>query len=117
MLLAFEIGKDVLTKSHHRRPRHMPFCSLFEGGSGVSLRSWWSDGSEDIYARNRKRQFPVEGDQLVQILLVSSLSQSNVEEMAARIQDVFMLFGDSITEYGWEPDHNALGQRLTRMWP
>lgn len=84
----------------------------------MPLRSWWTDGSEVLNARNRQRQFPVEVISLstVQILLVSSLSQRNVEEMAARVQDVFMLFGDSITEGGWEPGHNAFGQRLTRMW-
>jgi hypothetical protein len=34
--------------------------------------------------------------------------------MASNVQDVFMLFGDSITQGGWEPGLNALGQRLSR---
>ncbi|PPQ68938.1 hypothetical protein CVT25_009032 [Psilocybe cyanescens] len=35
--------------------------------------------------------------------------------MAAHVQDVFMLFGDSITQGAWEPDRNGFGQRLSRM--
>ena len=34
--------------------------------------------------------------------------------MAASVQDVFMLFGDSITQGGWEPGLNGFGQRLSR---
>ena len=34
--------------------------------------------------------------------------------MASNVQDVFMLFGDSITQGGWEPGLNGLGQRLSR---
>ena len=34
--------------------------------------------------------------------------------MAASIQDVVMLFGDSITQGAWTPDFNGFGQRLTR---
>ena len=33
--------------------------------------------------------------------------------MAASVQDVFMLFGDSITQGGWEPGLNGFGQRLS----
>jgi len=33
--------------------------------------------------------------------------------MAANVQDVFMLFGDSITQGGWEPELNGFGQRLS----
>jgi hypothetical protein len=36
--------------------------------------------------------------------------------MAANIQDVIMLFGDSITQGGWEPDLNGFGQRLSREY-
>ncbi|KJA20244.1 hypothetical protein HYPSUDRAFT_203946 [Hypholoma sublateritium FD-334 SS-4] len=36
--------------------------------------------------------------------------------MAAPIQDVFMLFGDSITQGGWEPGLNGFGQRLTHVY-
>ncbi|KAF8162905.1 SGNH hydrolase-type esterase domain-containing protein [Crassisporium funariophilum] len=36
--------------------------------------------------------------------------------MAANIQDVFMLFGDSITQGGWEPDLNGFGQRLSHVY-
>ena len=35
--------------------------------------------------------------------------------MATSVQDIFMLFGDSITEGGWEHGLNAFGQRLSRM--
>lgn len=35
--------------------------------------------------------------------------------MAASVQDVFMLFGDSITQGAWEPGLNGFGQRLSRM--
>jgi hypothetical protein len=35
---------------------------------------------------------------------------------SAYVHDVFMLFGDSITQKGWEPDFNAFGQRLSRMY-
>ncbi|KDR81821.1 hypothetical protein GALMADRAFT_240048 [Galerina marginata CBS 339.88] len=36
--------------------------------------------------------------------------------MAAYVQDVFMLFGDSITQGGWEPDRNGFGQRLSHVY-
>jgi len=36
--------------------------------------------------------------------------------MAAYVHDVFMLFGDSITQGGWEPGVNGFGQRLSRMY-
>ena len=36
--------------------------------------------------------------------------------MAANVQDVFLLFGDSITQGGWEPELNAFGQRLSSMY-
>ena len=35
--------------------------------------------------------------------------------MAASVQDVFMLFGDSITQGAWEPGLDGFGQRLSRM--
>lgn len=34
--------------------------------------------------------------------------------MTANVQDVFMLFGDSITQGAWEPGLNGFGQRLSR---
>jgi hypothetical protein len=34
--------------------------------------------------------------------------------MATNIQDVFMLFGDSLTQGAWEPGLDALGQKLSR---
>lgn len=34
--------------------------------------------------------------------------------MAANVQDVIMLFGDSLTQGGWEP--NGFGQRLARQY-
>ncbi|KAF4615336.1 hypothetical protein D9613_003243 [Agrocybe pediades] len=36
--------------------------------------------------------------------------------MAAYVQDVFMLFGDSITQGGWEPGVNGFGQRLSHVY-
>lgn len=33
--------------------------------------------------------------------------------MAANVQDVFMLFGDSITQRGWEPGLEGFGQQLS----
>jgi len=36
--------------------------------------------------------------------------------MAASVQDVFMLFGDSITQGAWEPDMNGFGQRLSHIY-
>ncbi|KDR81822.1 hypothetical protein GALMADRAFT_135217 [Galerina marginata CBS 339.88] len=36
--------------------------------------------------------------------------------MAAYVQDVFMLFGDSITQGAWEPDRNGFGQRLSHVY-
>ena len=36
--------------------------------------------------------------------------------MAANVHDVFMLFGDSITQGGWEPGLNGFGQRLSCMF-
>ncbi|KAF8968372.1 SGNH hydrolase-type esterase domain-containing protein [Flammula alnicola] len=36
--------------------------------------------------------------------------------MAAYVQDVFMVFGDSITQGGWEPDLNGFGQRLSHVY-
>jgi len=30
--------------------------------------------------------------------------------------DVFMLFGDSITQGAWEPNLNSFGQRLSRKY-
>ncbi|KAF8232300.1 GDSL Lipase/Acylhydrolase [Tricholoma matsutake] len=36
--------------------------------------------------------------------------------MAANIQDVVMLFGDSITQGAWEPDRNGFGQRLSHVY-
>ncbi|KAF8892562.1 SGNH hydrolase-type esterase domain-containing protein [Infundibulicybe gibba] len=36
--------------------------------------------------------------------------------MAACIQDVIMLFGDSITQGGWAPDHNGMGQHLSHVY-
>lgn len=68
-----------------------------------------------INARNRKRQFPVDLDQIFKILYRLRRAHS-IKKMAAHVQDVFMLFGDSITEGGWEPNYNGFGQRLTRMW-
>ncbi|KAF9533476.1 SGNH hydrolase-type esterase domain-containing protein [Crepidotus variabilis] len=35
---------------------------------------------------------------------------------SAAVQDVFMLFGDSITQGGWEPDMNSFGQRLSHVY-
>ncbi|KAG5647150.1 hypothetical protein DXG03_001105 [Asterophora parasitica] len=35
--------------------------------------------------------------------------------MAANIQDVVMLFGDSITQGGWEPGLNGFGAQLSRL--
>ncbi|KAF9452289.1 SGNH hydrolase [Macrolepiota fuliginosa MF-IS2] len=36
--------------------------------------------------------------------------------MAAKVQDVILLFGDSITQGAWEPGLNALGQRLSHVY-
>ncbi|KAH9484034.1 GDSL esterase [Psilocybe cubensis] len=36
--------------------------------------------------------------------------------MAAHVQDVFMLFGDSITQGAWEPGLNGFGQRLSHVY-
>jgi len=36
--------------------------------------------------------------------------------MAASVQDVFMLFGDSITQGAWEPGLNGFGQRLSYVY-
>ena len=36
--------------------------------------------------------------------------------MAANVQDVFMLFGDSITQGAWEPELDGFGQRLSCMF-
>jgi len=36
--------------------------------------------------------------------------------MATSVQDVFMLFGDSITQGGWEDGLNAFGQRLSHVY-
>ncbi|KAF5330647.1 hypothetical protein D9619_006029 [Psilocybe cf. subviscida] len=36
--------------------------------------------------------------------------------MAAYVQDVFMLFGDSITQGGWEPGLDGFGQRLSHVY-
>ena len=44
------------------------------------------------------------------------LSKAAIQEMSASVQDVFMLFGDSITQGGWEPGVNGFGQRLSRMF-
>lgn len=35
--------------------------------------------------------------------------------MAASVLDVFMLFGDSITQGGWQPGLDGFGQRLSCM--
>ena len=43
--------------------------------------------------------------------IVSCLCSST---MAATVQDVFMLFGDSITQGAWEPGFTGLGQQLSR---
>lgn len=34
---------------------------------------------------------------------------------SAAVHDVFMAFGDSITQGAWEPDKNGFGQRLARQ--
>lgn len=34
--------------------------------------------------------------------------------MAATTQDVIMLFGDSLTQGGWEPGLEGFGERLSR---
>ncbi|KAJ2917246.1 hypothetical protein MD484_g3200, partial [Candolleomyces efflorescens] len=36
--------------------------------------------------------------------------------MAAYVQDVFMLFGDSITQGAWEPGYEGFGQRLSHVY-
>ncbi|EDR10954.1 uncharacterized protein LACBIDRAFT_315990 [Laccaria bicolor S238N-H82] len=36
--------------------------------------------------------------------------------MASSVQDVFMLFGDSITQGGWGPGLNGMGQRLSHVY-
>ncbi|KAK7467079.1 isoamyl acetate-hydrolyzing esterase [Stygiomarasmius scandens] len=36
--------------------------------------------------------------------------------MAAYVQDVIMLFGDSITQGGWEPGVDGFGQRLSHVY-
>ncbi|KAF9009422.1 SGNH hydrolase-type esterase domain-containing protein [Cyathus striatus] len=36
--------------------------------------------------------------------------------MAAYVQDVFMLFGDSITQGAWEPGMNGFGERLSHVY-
>lgn len=36
--------------------------------------------------------------------------------MAATIQEAIMLFGDSITQGGWEPGLNGFGERLSREY-
>ncbi|TFK42990.1 SGNH hydrolase-type esterase domain-containing protein [Crucibulum laeve] len=36
--------------------------------------------------------------------------------MAAHVQDVFMLFGDSITQGAWEPGLNGFGERLSHVY-
>ena len=37
--------------------------------------------------------------------------------MAGNVQDVFMLFGDSITQGSWEPGVVGFGQRLSCSSP
>jgi lysophospholipase L1-like esterase len=36
--------------------------------------------------------------------------------MAANVQDAIMLFGDSLTQGGWEPNMNGFGQRLAHVY-
>ncbi|TFK27381.1 GDSL Lipase/Acylhydrolase [Coprinopsis marcescibilis] len=36
--------------------------------------------------------------------------------MSAHVQDVFMLFGDSITQGAWEPGYTGIGQRLSHVY-
>ncbi|KAF8810141.1 SGNH hydrolase [Phlegmacium glaucopus] len=36
--------------------------------------------------------------------------------MAETVQDVFMLFGDSLTQGAWEPEINGFGQRLSYVY-
>ncbi|KAF8911148.1 SGNH hydrolase-type esterase domain-containing protein [Gymnopilus junonius] len=36
--------------------------------------------------------------------------------MAANLHDIFMLFGDSITQGAWEPGLNGFGQRLSHVY-
>ena len=45
-------------------------------------------------------------------------SYSRAHDMAgvADVQDVFMLFGDSITQGSFEPEHRGFGLRLARMY-
>ena len=34
----------------------------------------------------------------------------------ANVQDIFLIFGDSITEVSFEPEHRGFGQRLARTY-
>ena len=36
--------------------------------------------------------------------------------MVAKVQDVFMLVGDSLTQGGWAPGDTGIGQRLARSY-